>query len=538
MNSDKFKFQKPGEVRTRFAPSPTGYLHIGSARTCLFNYLFAKKNEGVFLLRIEDTDIERSSREYEEDILESLKWLGIEWDEEPYRQSERLNIYAEYLKKLLVGDKAYYCFCSEEELETQRQYQLSIGEAPRYSGKCANLSKEEAQRSLSQGKKAVVRFRVPTKKVEFNDLIRGKLEFDVSLMGDIVIARPAPPLTSYTDKPSKALMLPLYNFACLVDDFEMKITHVIRGEEHISNTPKQILLQEALNFPSLHYAHLPMILAPDRTKLSKRHGAVGISEYKKEGYLSEAIVNFIAFLGWNPGGEREIYSMPSLIKEFSLERVQKGGAIFNIKRLDFLNGFYIRRSSIEKLTELCLPYLIEAGLIEKEEGTEFKIKTTGEKIPLDWLRKIVSIYQERLKKLSEITELTEFFFKDKLEYGKDLLRWPRPGVLTQGREMTDEEIKITFDKLGEILSKIEIGNFNKEHLERKLLPEAEEFGKKFVRKEIETEQIRQPGERGYLLWPLRVALTGKEASAGPLEIAEILGKEKTLRRIKEARKKL
>jgi len=359
MNSDEFKFQKPGEVRTRFAPSPTGYLHIGLARTCLFNYLFAKKNEGVFILRIEDTDIERSGREYEKDILESLKWLGIEWDEGPdvggehgpYRQSERLNIYAKYLERLLAEDKAYYCFCSEEELEVQRQYQLSIGEAFRYSGKCANLSKEEAQRLLSQGKPAVIRFRVPSKKIEFNDLIRGKLEFEISLMGDIVIA--------------KNLTTPLYNFACVVDDFEMKISHVIRGEEHISNTPKQILLQKALNFPLPQYAHLPIILAPDRTKLSKRYGAVGISQYKKEGYLPEALVNFMAFLGWNPGGEREIYSMPSLIKEFSLERVQKGGAIFNIKRLDFLNSFYIRQRSVEKLTELCLPYLIEAGLIEK-----------------------------------------------------------------------------------------------------------------------------------------------------------------------------
>ena len=362
MEPEEFKFRKPGEVRTRFAPAPTGLLHIGGARTCLFNYLFAKKNEGVFILRIEDTDIERSGPEYEKDIMESLKWLGIEWDEGPdvgsatpdygpYRQSERLNIYAKYLERLLAEDKAYYCFCSEEELEAQRQYQLSIGEAPRYSGKCANLSKEEVQRLRGAGEPAVIRFRVPSKKIEFNDLIRGKLEFETSLMGDIVIA--------------KDLTTPLYNFACVVDDFEMKISQVIRAEEHISNTPKQILLQEALNFPSSQYAHLPMILAPDRTKLSKRHGAVGISEFKKEGYLPEALVNFMAFLGWNPGGEREIYSMPSLIKEFSLERVQKGGAIFNIKRLDFLNSFYIRQRSVEKLTELCLPYLIEAELIEK-----------------------------------------------------------------------------------------------------------------------------------------------------------------------------
>lgn len=347
---EEFKFRKPGEVRTRFAPAPTGLFHIGNARTALFNYLFAKKNEGVFILRIEDTDIERSKPEYEKDIIESLKWLGIEWDEF-YRQSERLNIYTRYLKKLLIEDKAYYCFCSEEELEDQRQYQLSIGEAPRYSGKCAGLSKKEVQKLRKAGKSAVIRFRVPNKKIEFNDLIRGKLEFDTSLIGDIVIA--------------KNIFIPLYNFSVVIDDFEMKINYIIRGEEHISNTPKQILIQEALNFPLPQYAHLPMILAPDRTKLSKRHGAIGISEFEKEGYLAEALINFMVFLGWNPGGEREIYSMASLFKEFSLERIQKGGAVFNIKKLDFLNSFYIRQKSVEKLTELCLPYLIEAGFIEK-----------------------------------------------------------------------------------------------------------------------------------------------------------------------------
>lgn len=349
---EEFKFQKPGEVRTRFAPAPTGFLHIGSARTALFNYLFAKKNEGVFILRIEDTDKERSKPEYEKDIIDSLKWLGIEWDE-LYRQSERREIYAKYLKKLLDEDLAYHCFCSEEELEAQRDYFLSIGRPPIYNGKCKNLPKEIVKKYLAEKKSSIIRFKVPAKKVEFEDLIRGKIEFDASLIGDFSIA--------------KDLNNPLYNFACVIDDFEMRISHVIRGEDHLSNTPKQILIQEALGFPRPEYAHLPLILGPDRTKLSKRHGAVAISEYKKDGYLPETLINFMAFLGWNPGTEREIYSMASLIKEFSLERIQKGGAIFNIKRLDFLNSFYIRQRSLEKLTELCLPYLIEAGLIEKIE---------------------------------------------------------------------------------------------------------------------------------------------------------------------------
>jgi len=525
MDPEEFKFIKPGEIRVRIAPAPTGFLHIGLARTTLFNYLFAKKYQGIFILRIEDTDIEKSRPEYEKDIMEGLKWLGIEWDEGPdiggdygpYRQSERTEIYKKYLEKLLAEDKAYYCFCSEEELEAQRQYQLSIGEAPRYSGKCANLPKEMVEKYLAEGKPWVLRFRVPGKIVEFEDLIREKIEFDTSLMGDIVIA--------------KDFSTPLYNFACVIDDFEMQISHIIRGEDHISNTPKQILLQEALGFPQPKYAHLPLILGPDRTKLSKRHGAISVSEYKRQGYLPETLINFIAFLGWNPGTEREIYSMASLLKEFSLEAVQKSGAIFNIKRLDFLNGFYIRQKSIEKLTELCLPYLIEAGFImpvfeekqyppaygAREIIQKYKISETGEEISLEILEKIVSIYQERLKKLSEISELTDFFFKEKLQYDKDLLRWAK---------MSDGELRLSLDKLFKILSKIERDGWSKENLEKILLVEAEKFGK----------EIRKPmGDRGYLLWPLRVALTGKEASAGPFEIVEILGKEKTLRRIKEAK---
>ena len=578
MSSREFKFQNPGEVRTRFAPSPTGSLHIGGTRTALFSYLFAKKHEGVFVLRIEDTDSERSKQEYEKDITEGLKWLGIEWDEgpiapaqnqnlkiknqkyigqyKPYRQSERLDIYVKYLKKLLAENKAYYCFCSEEELEEQRQYQLSMGETPRYSEKCSNLSEKDVQKLMAEEKPTVIRFRIPAKKIKFYDLIRGEVEFDTSLMGDIVIARP--------DKANINTIVPLYNFACVIDDFEIKISHVIRGEEHISNTPKQILIQEALNFPLPQYAHLPIILAPDRTKLSKRHGATGILEYKKEGYLPEALVNFMAFLGWNPGGEREIYSMPSLVKEFCIEKVQKGGAIFNIKRLDFLNSFYIRQRSVEKLTELCLPYLIGAGLIEKsksavkhsfiagknlqkkekeeksgrtiseqpqenrlfqEKEAEFKIKETGEFINLEQLKKIVLLYQERLKKLSEICELTDYFFKDKLEYEKNLLKW---------KEITDKEIETSITRLEKILSEMEEGNWNKDNLEKVLMPEAEKFSREISRA---GESLNTKTDKGYLLWPLRVALSGKEASAGPFDIAEVLGKEKTIKRIKEAKEK-
>jgi nondiscriminating glutamyl-tRNA synthetase len=503
-------------IRTRIAPSPTGPLHLGTARTALFNYLFAKKNKGKFILRIEDTDLERSDPKWEKDIIDNLKWLGIEWDEgpdiggkySPYRQSERIADYANYIEKLLQEDKAYYCFCSEEELEAQRQEQMTRGAAPKYSGKCRQLSKEQTQKWLGEGRDAIIRFKTPAKKIKFRDLIKGEIEFDSGLIGDFAIA--------------KDVSTPLYNFAVVIDDFEMKITHVIRGEDHLSNTPKQILLLETLGFPKPEYAHLPLILGPDRSKLSKRHGAVAISQYRKEGYLPEALINFMAFLGWNPGTEREVFSLPSLIKEFSLEKVQKSGAIFNIKRLDYLNGFYIRQKSPDKLTELSVPFLIEAGLItqtpqpvkiSRPPGIKlmkvYQVEKTKEKIDFDLLKKIIGIYQERLKKLSEIADLTDFFFLDRLNYEKNLLSW---------KDMSNKEIEESLDKIEKILSKIDRGSFNKENLEKELLPEAE-----------------KTGDRGKLLWPFRVALTGKKASAGPFEIAEILGKEKTLKRIKEAK---
>ena len=470
--------------------------------------------------------------------------MGINWDEGPapisqreigeirnyigdygpYRQSERLDIYEKYIKQLLENEQAYFCFCSEEELESQKQYQLSRGEAPKYSGKCQNLTKKEINKNLQEGKSFVIRFKISPKKVKFKDLVRGEVEFDMKLAGDIVIA--------------KNLRYPLFVLAGAIDDFAMQISHIIRGEDHLSNTPKQILLQEALGFPIPEYAHLPLILGPDRTKLSKRRDAVAICEYRDQGYLPEALVNFIAFLGWNPGTEREIYSMNSLVKEFSLERVQKGAAVPNVKRLDFLNGFYIRQKSIEKLTEMSLPYLIKAGLIEesldlslKESEPEklklfsqtqpqFKNKETGETIRLDKLEKIVAIYQERLKKLSEIPELTVFFFRKKIEYDKELLKWG---------SMSDKELKIILDKLEKILSKIKESDWTKENLEEILILESE--------KPIPAPD-GEKGERGKLLWPFRVVLTGMKATAGPFEIAELLGKEKTLIRLKEAKQKL
>ncbi|MFH1714280.1 MAG: glutamate--tRNA ligase, partial [Candidatus Nealsonbacteria bacterium] len=453
----------------------TGFLHVGTARAALFNYLFAKNNNGKFILRIEDTDTERSRPEFEKDIIESLKWLNINWDEGPYKQSERIPIYTQYLDKLLKENKAYYCFCSEEELEAIRQDQMSRGLAPIYNGKCRDLPETEVKKRLTEGQPAIIRFKTHGEKISFIDLIRGKIEFDTSLIGDFAIA--------------KDLAAPLYNFSVVVDDFEMKISHVIRGEDHIPNTPKQILIQEALGFPQPKYAHLPLILGPDKSKLSKRHAAVSVANYREAGYLPETLINFMAFLGWNPGTDKEIYSLDLLTQEFALDKVQKAGAIFNIKRLDYLNGFYIRQKPLDELTELCRPYLPETDTI--------------------FLKKIVGLHQERLKKLSDIKEFTDFFFKDKLDYDKELLRW---------KEADDEKMAASLDKLKKLLSEISERNWAKENLEKVLMAEAEKIG-----------------NRGLVLWPLRVALTGKKYSAGPIEIAEILGKEKTLMRLEEAR---
>ncbi len=517
------------KVRVRFAPSPTGFFHIGGARTALFNFLFARKYQGKMILRIEDTDLERSKKEYEEDIMEGLKWLGIEWDEGPifkkdqerifdtdyighygpYRQSERKNIYRKYLEKLLEEKKAYYCFCTPEELKAKREEQMSRGLPPRYDGKCAHLSEKEVKERLEKGMPAVIRFKVPKEKISFVDEVRGKIEFDANLLGDIVIA--------------KNLNTPLYNFAAVVDDFEMRITHIIRGEDHLPNTPKQILLQKALGFYQPVYIHIPLILGPDRSKLSKRHGAMSVNEYKKMGYLPEAMINFLAFLGWNPGTEKEIYSLSSLIKDFSVKKIQKSGAIFNTEKLDYLNGFYIRQTPREDLTRMAIPYLIEKDYLEpiiKSEqyppayggiyfSQSFKIKETKEKINFNHLERIVQLFQERLKKVSEIGDLADFFFKERLDYPKELLFW---------KEAREEGTLEVLEKIKNLLSPIKEENWNRETIEKILMSEAEKLA-----------------NRGYFLWPLRVALTGKKASPGPFEIAEILGKSKTLKRIEYAK---
>jgi nondiscriminating glutamyl-tRNA synthetase len=499
------KFVKPGTVRVRMAPSPTGPLHIGTARTALFNYLFAKKNQGVFVLRIEDTDLERSDKKFEKEIVDGLRWLGILWDEgvetggdyAPYRQSERIAVYAKRADQLLKEGKAYHCFCKEEDLAVQRQDQLARGLAPKYSGKCRRLGKNEIKKYLAEGRPSIIRFKTPAgEKISFDDLLRGRIVFDSDILDDFAIA--------------KNIGLPLYNFAVVIDDFEMKITHVIRGEDHVSNTPKQILLQRALDFPQPQYAHLPLILGPDRTKMSKRHGPISVFQYRENGYLPEALVNFMALLGWNPGTEREIFSLDELSLEFDVGKVQKSPAVFNIEKLNWMNGYYIRQKPIEELTNLCIPFLEKNNLI-KIQDTKYKIQNTDETVDFEWLGKIVGLEQSRLKTLGEIGERTAFFFAKELKYPPELLKW---------KNMGPGEISASLDKSSGILSGLKDRDFNAPNLKDVLTAEAEAMG-----------------DRGKLLWPLRVALCGMRESAGPFEIAEILGKDKCLKRIKEAKEK-
>lgn len=458
-------------IRVRIAPSPTGPLHIGTARTALFNWLFAMNQGGKFILRIEDTDLERSDPKFEKDIIDSLKWLGLDWDEELYRQSERLDIYEKYLKKLLDQDNAYYCDCSKMELEKERQEQLSRGEAPKYSGKCRNKNVAPRQAQL-------IRFKVPEEKISFLDLIRGEITFDMSLVGDIAIA--------------KSLRAPLYNFAVVVDDAEMKISHVIRGEDHIANTPKQILLQRVLGLKTPKYAHLPLILDPDRSKMSKRYSATSVQEYKKLGYLPEALVNFMALLGWHLKEDQEIFSRKELIKEFSLNRVQKSGAVFNIEKLDWLNSQYIKNSSKEQLWD---------GLkdIFGEELLSSKMAD-----------KLIDLSRERLTKLSDFKIINDFFF-DLPDYQPALLIWKNTP-----KEKTLENLK----KVKEISKSTLEHEFNKKSLDIYIMPFANNAG------------------RGEVLWPLRVAVSGKDKSPGPFEIMDVLGKEETLKRIDIAIQKL
>lgn len=453
------------KIRTRIAPSPTGLFHIGNARTALFSYLFAKKNHGEFLLRIEDTDFERSKKEYEEDIIAGLRWLGLVWDGEITRQRERSPRHREYLEKLLAENKAFYCRHTPDELaQEQKDQEL---EKISFKHDCDHKN-NPAEPS------GVIRLKNPNKKIIFNDLIRGEIVFESELLGDIVIA--------------KNLDTPLYNFAVVVDDAEMEITHVIRGDDHLSNRPKQILIQEALGLNQPEYAHLPLILNPDRSKLSKRHGGTSVTEYKDAGYLPQAMLNFMALMGWHPQDEREIFSLEGLIKEFDLDRVQKAGAIFNKEKLDSINRHYIKQLVPAELAQHLAPYLAQYNPNPEQ------------------LIKVAHLFQSRLNKFFEIKEFAAFIF-DLSKYPSDLLIW---------KNSSAEKTKDNLETALMVLEKIAVGSFDIDTTTTELMPVANKIG------------------RGELLWPLRVALSGLEKSPGPFEIMEVLGQAESINRIKKA----
>lgn len=491
-------------IRTRIAPSPTGYLHIGTARTALYNYLFARRHGGQFIMRTEDTDKERSRIEFEQDIIEGLHWLGIHWDEGPdisgpygpYRQSERSDIYKKYLQELASNNLLYSCFCTQEELEQERELQTLAKQPPRYSGKCRALSDGERKALEGQGRASTLRFKIPQEVVTIQDLIRGDITFDTSTLDDIIIA--------------KNIDTPLFNFAVIVDDYLMKITHVIRGEDHISNTPKQILIAKALGFEIPQFGHMPLILNADRTKLSKRQNKVSLLEYRKDGYLPEALINFMVLLGWSGETDRELFSLSELESIFSLDRVHKAGAIFNLAKLDWFNAHYIRNTPLDTLASQCLPFLIDAHHIIPNDDGSYTATATQQTMSKEDLMLIVSLEQQRMRKISECAPALGYLFVDQPIYEASLLSW---------KGMASVDVKANLLFLESQLSEIPEDQFTAATIEQRL-------------KEAITQVDKKNGE---VLWPFRVALTGQAASPSPFDIAPILGKTATLRRIAYAR---
>ncbi len=489
------------KIRTRFAPSPTGFLHVGGLRSALYNYLFARKNGGEFILRIEDTDQKRYVEGALESLIKSLNWAGLAYDEGiylegektlqkgdfgPYTQSKRLDIYRKYAEQLISEGKAYYCFCTPERLEKMRSNQTAQKQAPMYDKYCLeNLSPDEINKKLSEKCPATIRLKVERgKDIIFNDLIRGKVSFKSDLIDDQILI--------------KSDGYPTYHLASVVDDHLMEITHVIRGEEWLSSTPKHILLYAAFGWTPPEFAHLPLLLSPDRKKLSKRDGDVSVEDYINKGYLKEAIMNFVALLGWNPGkGEtQEIFTPDELVQKFDLANVNKAGAVFDIQKLDWINSQYIKKLSIDELYNSSKKYFSEK---------DFYINASDEKKSKEYLKKVLTIEQERLMNLSGVGEGHKFFFQEPV-YEKELLRW---------KKMNDGELKNYLEKAKNILENISNTDWTRENLEKILLEAAGE-------------------KRGEFLWPLRAALTGEKKSPPPGEVAWVLGKEGTLKRLEKA----
>ncbi|MCS7264587.1 MAG: glutamate--tRNA ligase [Armatimonadetes bacterium] len=470
------------EICVRIAPSPTGYLHVGTARTALFNWLFARKNKGKFLLRIEDTDRERSKPEFERDIIEGLKWLGLDWDGNIVYQSQRLDLYHREAQRLVEMGKAYPCFCTQEELEQRKREMLAKGAAPKYDRKCRRLSIEERERLIKEGRPYVLRFAMPLEgEVVFNDIVRGKIRFANRELDDFVIL--------------KSDGFPTYNFACVVDDHDMGITHVIRGEDHISNTPRQLHLYMALGYDLPQFAHLPLLLGSDRSKLSKRHGAVSLNEYRKMGILPEAMVNFLALLGWYPRDQQEIKSREQLIAEFELSDVKPSGAIFDLEKLLWMNGHYIRQKQPEELAKMLVPCFAQKGWVHDPPTEE------------EWhyLLQLTPLIQERMRTLSESTDLADFFYREPESYDeKAQSRLMREGVA---------------DCLLELSNRLET---------------LEEFTVEQVEKTVRQLAAEKGLKASEIIHPTRAAITGRMEGPSLFHLMAVLGKERCVGRLKRA----
>ncbi len=467
-------------VRVRIAPSPTGYLHVGTARTALFNYLFARKNNGKFILRIEDTDVQRSSQEMVDIIIDSISWLGLSWDEGPYFQSQRFDVYKKYAEMLLKSGKAYYCYCTKEEIEERKKKSIQKGKAWKYDRHCYYLTPEEKQRYEKEGRPKAIRFFVPEGVTSFIDLIHSEISRDNSDIEDFVILK--------SDGTAS------YNFAVVVDDHDMEISHVIRGDDHISNTFKQILVYNAIGWDTPEFGHLPLILGEDRSKLSKRHGAVAVSHYRDEGILPEAFVNFLALLGWSPGTEQEIFTMDELIRLFDLKGVGRKGAVFDIKKLLWMNGEYIKKMDRDELCTKIIPYLIKDNLVKKEqiESSDFR----------EYLCKVVSLMLPRLNTLRDFAKIGQYFFSEDFEYDEKGLK-----------KHTYEGLS---DRLKDLNKKLEaLDVFDEKACSALLYKMADEQGFK-------------PGE---IIHPVRLAISGMTFGPGLFELMEVLGKNKVIKRI-------
>lgn len=479
------------QVRVRYAPSPTGHLHIGNARTALFNYLFARHQDGKFIIRIEDTDVKRNVAGGEESQLKYLKWLGMDWDEGvdvggkygPYRQTERLDIYKELYEDLLERGLAYKCYMTEEELEAEREGQIARGETPRYAGNHRNLTEEQIAQFEAEGRVPSIRFRVPdNREYKFNDIVKGDVTFHSNDFGDFVIV--------------KKDGIPTYNFAVAVDDHLMEITHVLRGDDHISNTPKQMMIYEAFGWDTPQFGHMTLIVNESRKKLSKRDESIiqFIEQYEALGYLPEAIFNFIALLGWSPVGEEEIFSKDEFIKMFDATRLSKSPALFDSQKLKWMNNQYMKKQDLDTVVALSLPHLVKAGRVSEDLSEQ----------EAAWVRDVIALYHEQMSYGAEIVELSEMFFKDHVDFEEE------------GKEVLKGE------QVPEVLRAFAVE-----------LEALEEVEPATIKKAIKAVQ-KETGHKGKnLFMPIRVATTGQTHGPELPNAIALLGKEKVLKRIQK-----